>query len=175
MKINKFLYFNEHPTRVFCFLARCSVFKYWAQFEDSPEFVVMFLPGENFFSAALQYDPNLIEYGIDSGIVLATPTTLIALLRAVAYGWRQEALTENAQKISSLGGELYKRLFDMGKHFTSLGTQLNRSVDSYNKTIGSFDARVMVTARKFAELNGKNPEDLGAFEPVEKQARLSNS
>jgi len=170
-------YFQAHARQVRDHIKALSSKNYWAQFEgasagSSPEFVVMFLPGENFFSAALEYDSKLIEYGIEAGVILATPTTLIALLRAVAYGWRQEALTENAQKISSLGGELYKRLFDMSKHFSSLGSQLNKSVQSYNKTIGSFDHRVMVTARKFAELNGKAPEDFPALEPIDQQSRL---
>jgi DNA recombination protein RmuC len=125
---------------------------YWSQFEESPEFVVMFLPGENFFSAALEVDPALIEIGTENGVILATPTTLIALLRAVAYGWRQESLADNARQISNLGQDLYKRLGDMNGHLDNLGAHIGRSVDAYNKTIGTFESRVLVSARKFEEM-----------------------
>ncbi len=126
---------------------------YWDKFEDSPEFVVLFLPGETFFSAALQEDPSLIEVGVENKVILATPTTLIALLRSVSYGWRQESLAKNAQEISALGRELHKRLTDMSKHFSRIGKSLGQSVDAYNQTIGTYERRVLVSARKFNHLN----------------------
>ena len=127
---------------------------YWDHVKegDAPEFTVLFLPGETFFSAALEKDPSLIELGVEHKVILATPATLIALLHAVAYGWKQEALSQNAREISEAGKELYKRMADMGKHFAKLGSDLNSAVGSYNKTVGTMERRVLPTARKFKDL-----------------------
>jgi DNA recombination protein RmuC len=141
---------------------------YWDQFEHTPDMVFMFLPGETFFSAALQHDPSLIEYGVARRVIPASPTTLIALLRAVAYGWRQEKLEENAHAISELGRELYDRVRVMGSHMEKLGKSLDRSVDAYNQTLRSMESRVFVTARKFREMGVSTIEELPDLEPVER-------
>ena len=167
---------THHAKQVRQHMTQLSRKTYWDQFEPAPEFVVLFLPGETFFSAALEKDPSLIEAGVDQKVILATPTTLIALLRAVAYGWRQESLAKNAQNIAQLGKDLYKRLSDMGQHFSKLGKSLGNSVDSYNKAMGTLDTRVMVTARKFKELEvGQTGSDIEDFNPVEHQTRSIQS
>jgi DNA recombination protein RmuC len=144
---------------------------YWEQFESTPEFVVMFLPGETFFSAALEQEPTLIEHGVTVRIIPASPTTLIALLKAVAYGWNQEKLARNAQEISALGKELYERLRSLGSHFENVGKGLDRAVESYNKAVGSLESRVMVSARKFAELGAPVTEHIEELSPIETTTR----
>jgi DNA recombination protein RmuC len=145
---------------------------YWDQFADTPELVVLFLPGDHFYSAALQQDPSLIEYGVDQKVLIATPVNLIGLLRAVAYGWRQEAIATNAKEISDLGAELYKRLADLGGHWIDMRTSLSRTVDAFNSAVGSLESRVLVSARRFKEL-GAAPSalEIDAVDAVEKAPR----
>ena len=163
---------KQHAAQVRTHIEQLARKAYWEQFENTPDFIVLFLPGEVFFSAALERDPLLIEYGADRNIILATPTTLIALLRAVCYGWRQEKLAQNAREISELGAELYKRLSDMGEHFAKLGKNLNASVEAFNKVAGNIESRVFVSARKFRELGAAaaGPE-IEVLPPIEQIAR----
>ncbi|MDP2835299.1 MAG: DNA recombination protein RmuC [Pseudomonadota bacterium] len=145
---------------------------YWEQFAPSPEFVVLFLPGEAFFGAALQEDPDLIEYASAQKVILATPTTLLALLKAVYYGWRQEALADNARQVSQLGAQLYERLSKLGEHWNSVGKNLGQAVKAYNEATGSLETRVLVTARKFEELQvAPEGKTLPAAVPVEQTTR----
>jgi len=125
---------------------------YWDQFTPSPEFVVMFIPGEVFFSAALQEDPTLLECGVNEKVILATPTTLIALLRAVHYGWRQEKLAQNAEEVAKLGKELYDRIRSLSGHWSELGDRLGRAVDAYNRSTSTLESRVIVSTRRFKDL-----------------------
>jgi DNA recombination protein RmuC len=132
----------------------------------------MFLPGDHFYSAALQEDPALLEHGVEQKVLVATPVNLIGLLRAIAYGWRQESIAANAREISELGAELYKRIADLGGHWIDLGRNLSRTVDAFNSAVGSLESRVLVSARRFRELGAaSSAQEIGVLEPVEKAVR----
>lgn len=139
---------------------------YWSQFRRAPDFVVLFIPGDQFLSAALDHDRTLLEDALSSRIILTTPTSFVALLRAVAYGWRQEALAANAERIRELGEDLYRRLATFAEHLTGLGRGLDRAVESYNRAVGSFETKLVPGARRFTELG------VGAVKELEEPVRI---
>jgi DNA recombination protein RmuC len=143
---------ENHARQVQAHIQKLAAKSYWAQFQPSPEFVVLFIPGENFFSAALSHAPDLIEYGAAKGVILATPTTLISLLKTIAFGWRQEAGETNAREIHRMGCELYDRLCIMAGHFHHLGKDIDRCVATYNQLVGSYEKRVLPACRRFTDL-----------------------
>ncbi|MHB1927175.1 MAG: DNA recombination protein RmuC [Leptospirillum sp.] len=150
----------EHARQVRQHIAQLGRKSYWEQFQPAPEFVILFLPGEMFYSSALQADPGLIEYGVTERVIPATPTTLIALLRAVAYGWQQETIAKNAQEISEMGRELYKRITDFTEHWAKVGKALGSAVESYNRASGTLERRVLVTARRLKALRSGTEEEI---------------
>jgi DNA recombination protein RmuC len=144
--------------------------EYWKQFDPTPEFVVLFVPGESFFSAALEQDRTLIEYAIEKRVVLASPTTLIALLRAIAYGWKQQLVAENAERIKDLGKELYDRILKFAEHLSDVAKGLERANKAYNSAVSSFDSRLVPSARKFKEM-GVGTADVPDIDPIDTTPR----
>jgi len=165
---------KDHARLVRTHISALGKRSYWETVQPTPEFVLLFLPGENFYSAALEQDPKLIEDGVNQGVIIATPTTLIALLKAVSYGWRQEQMAANAQEVSRLGKDLYDRLRTFTGYFADIGKGLDRALESYNKGVGSLEARVLVTARKFKDRGAIAGDEIEIIEPIDKSARAMN-
>jgi DNA recombination protein RmuC len=170
---------RDHARHVRDHMTQLASRGYWDQIgktgASTPEFVVMFLPGETFFSAALQYDPSLIEYGVDKQVIPASPTTLIALLRAVAYGWRQESMAENAREIAALGGELHERVRALTEHFVKMRRGLEHALESYNSAVGSLERKVLVQTRRFRDLGAATGEPIPSLEPIDLSLRVSET
>ncbi len=160
---------GEHARQVKDRITSLGQKSYWQQFDESPEFVVLFIPGESFFSAAVQRDPELLEYGFGRGVVPASPTNLIALLKTVHYAWRQEKVAKNAEEIRDLGAELYDRLGTMAGYFKDLGASLDGTMKSYNQAIASLGSRVLVSARKMKELGAGGPKEIPELEPIDRE------
>lgn len=164
-------FLDQHTQQVRERIRELASKSYWSQFKNSPDFVVLFIPGEQFLNAALECDRDLLEYAFQKKIMLATPTSLVALLRAVAYGWRQEKLAENAEKIRDVGEAMYSRLVVFTDHLTKLGASLSSSVTTYNKAIGSFTAKVLPGARKFNELGIEAKKQVATPEQIDQGIR----
>ena len=157
----------EHVVAVRRHIETLSRKAYWEQFDRAPEFVVMFLPSEAFFSVALEVDPPLFEHAFEQKVLIATPTTLVALLKAVAFGWRQDAVAQNAQEISELGRELYDRIRTLGEHFADVGDHLAKSVQAYNRAVGSLERRVLPQARRFQTLGAAGSKEIAPLDAIE--------
>ncbi|HLP08205.1 MAG TPA: DNA recombination protein RmuC [Opitutaceae bacterium] len=162
---------TEHASKVRGHIDALAARAYWEQFTPSPEFVVLFLPGDQFLAAALEADPAIVDRGINSRVLLATPSTLVALLKAAAYGWRQEAMSRNAEEIAKLGRELYDRVAVFGEHLEKTGRGLEQATSAYNKAVGSFESSLLSGARKFVELGARGAKDLPEFGGVETAVR----
>ncbi len=160
-----------HAKHVKARITELSKKSYFEKFDPTPEFVVLFLPGEMFFSAALQKDPMLIEYGVESHVMIATPTTLISLLRATAYGWKQESISEHAKYIVDLGKELHKRLLDLNGHWSRLGKNLAHTVKAFNQATGTLETRIFSTAKKFESLDTTSKKKLELTEQIDEIPR----
>lgn len=165
---------EKHAQQVRAHMNKLSSREYWSQFQKSPEFVVLFIPGESFLSSALEVDNNLIEDGIQKRVIIATPTTFIALLRAIAYGWRQEQLTKNAQVISDLGRQLYERMNVLIQHFENIGVNLEKAIGAYNKAVASLETRVLPSVRRFRELGITSASEISVVEQIDQTPRNLN-
>lgn len=161
----------DHARQVRNHLSQLGSKSYWQQYQPGPDFVILFLPGEPYYHAAVKYDPELFEAGVNSKVLIATPMNLIALLKVVAYGWRQESLERNAKEISKLGADLYERLTKFVDHYVDLKRSLERAVEAYNKSVGTLESRVLVTARKFKELEVSGSE-IEVLEQIDKIPRV---
>ena len=161
----------RHTAQVNQHIAKLSTKEYWDQFPLAPEFVVLFIPNDTFLAAAAEKDPNLIESALTKKVVIATPTTFIALLRAIAFGWRQEMLAENAQKISILGQEISDRIATIVEHFNDVGKSLRKAVESYNDATASFETRLLSSARKFKELGSGGKKEIEDMQTVDQSPR----
>ena len=166
-------YMANHASQVLRHVSTLASKEYHKHFSYTPEFTILFIPGENFFSAALTYKPDLVEIGIKNGVIIATPTTLVALLKAVAFSWRQETVQENAEEIRKLGIELYQRLGAMAGNINRLGKDIEKCATTFNKTVGSIESRVMVSAKKFDSfgITSDKIEDLESIESSKIAAR----
>ena len=165
---------QRHTEHVKTHIRQLASKEYWDQFPSAPEFVVLFIPNDSFLAAAAEQDPALIESAISQKVVIATPTTFIALLRAIAFGWRQEHMTESAERISQLGQELAERMSTMIEHFSKVGQALGRAVESYNGTVASLENRILPSARKFKQLGVNTRKDIPDLQPVEQSPRRTS-
>jgi DNA recombination protein RmuC len=162
---------DEHVNQIRQHIKKLSQKSYWEQFKPTPEWVVMFIPGEAFYSAALAHEPALLEEATAKGVIVATPTTLIAVLRAVAHGWQQETVAESARAVSELGREVYTRIATMGEHLSKLGGKLEGAVSAYNETIRSLESRVLPATRKLADHGAGGAKEIPVFEPIDRAAQ----
>jgi Uncharacterized protein conserved in bacteria len=162
---------QQHAKQVKTHIGQLADKSYWNQFPNAPDFVVMFLPGESFFSAACQCDPTLINHAVDRSVIPASPTTLITLLRTVQFGWRQERIAESAEEIRKLGQDLYDRLRTLVDHLAAVGKGLTRATDAYNSAVASFESRALPGARKFAELGVGEGKELPELAPIDLRIR----
>jgi DNA recombination protein RmuC len=171
------LHLANHGRQMKAHVDALSKKEYWKRVDPSPEFVVAFVPGDPLLTAALEHEPGLMEHAVANHVLLATPTSLIALLRAVAYGWQQDALTQNALEVQRLGAQLYQRLSVLGDHMGSVGKGLDGAVAAYNKAVGSLEGRVLVTARRFADMGvvGAGERELPRPSPIERTTRALQS
>ena len=160
-------FLKEHTRQLKTHMESLGKKAYWEQFQPTPQFVFMFLPGETLLGAALEHEPALLEFGMKNNVIPATPFTLIALLRAVAYGWQQERLAENAEEISRLGRELYERIGAVARHLQNIGRNLKEAMDAFNKAVGSIETRLLVTARRLKDLGTSTADDVPDVEPID--------
>jgi DNA recombination protein RmuC len=172
---NRLRHLKDHAGQVRTHIRSLGEKAYWERLPGSPEFVVAFLPLESLFSAALEHDPTLLDYGVERRVVIATPVTLITLLLTISHGWRQQTVMENLDKIRDTGQELYTRLLTMSQHFTKLGDAIGKTVETYNQTVGSLEKNVLTSARKFKELRPANAGQLEEIDQIETTPRRLDS